>query len=199
MNTGLQDADNLAWKLALVAHGRAAAGLLDSYEAERHPVGASVVKLTSTMTDMATSKNPAAKLVRDVLLRVMGATPLPGKMAAEISEVAIAYPKSPIVGSSVSHGIKPGTHAPHVDGLETTRHTALVVGGPAPAVSDPQVAVLTADSERYGPPGTMTIVRPDGYVGYVADASDADGALRRYFDLISAPADTPQRPPGEHR
>lgn len=46
MNTGVQDAYNLAWKLALAAHGVAADGLLDSYHAERHPVGAEVVART---------------------------------------------------------------------------------------------------------------------------------------------------------
>jgi hypothetical protein len=199
MNTGLQDADNLAWKLALVARGRADQALLDAYDAERHPVGASVVKLTSQMTEMATSANPAVKLGRAVALRVLGATSLKDKMASEIAEVSVGYQHSPIVGSTVTHGLRPGTHAPHVHGLDATRHTAVVSGAPAPAVPDPEVAVITVDSDRYGPPGTMTIVRPDGYVGYVADAKDADGAVRRYLALISAPADRPRRPPEEHR
>jgi 2-polyprenyl-6-methoxyphenol hydroxylase-like FAD-dependent oxidoreductase len=184
MNTGLQDADNLAWKLALVARGRAAPGLLDSYNAERHPVGASVVKLTSTMTGMATSTNPAAEAARAVMLRVLGATSLPRKLATEISEVAIAYPKSPIVGSSVSHGARPGTRAPAADGLQldATRHTAVVVGGHALTVRDPEVAVVNVDQGvGYGDTGTVTLVRPDGYVGYVADPGDGD-AVRRYFE-----------------
>jgi 2-polyprenyl-6-methoxyphenol hydroxylase-like FAD-dependent oxidoreductase len=48
MNTGLQDAANLAWKLSLVAAGQAAAEaqLLDTYQEERHPVGARVVRMT---------------------------------------------------------------------------------------------------------------------------------------------------------
>ncbi|MFF7591646.1 FAD-dependent monooxygenase [Kitasatospora purpeofusca] len=46
MNTGVQDAHNLAWKLALALRGAAAEGLLDSYHAERHPVGAEVVGRT---------------------------------------------------------------------------------------------------------------------------------------------------------
>ena len=46
MNTGIQDAYNLAWKLALVARGEAGPALLDSYEAERRPVGADVVRKT---------------------------------------------------------------------------------------------------------------------------------------------------------
>ena len=46
MNTGIQDAYNLAWKLALAVHGRRGAGLLDSYDAERRPVGEEVVGRT---------------------------------------------------------------------------------------------------------------------------------------------------------
>ena len=46
MNTGIQDAHNLAWKLALAVRGEAADGLLDSYDAERRPVGEEVVGRT---------------------------------------------------------------------------------------------------------------------------------------------------------
>jgi hypothetical protein len=73
----------------------------------------------------------------------------------------------------------------------------VVVGGPRPALSDPEFVVVEG-TDRYGPPRTMTIVRPDGYVGYVAAADDAD-AVGRYFELISAPAGRPQRPPEGRR
>jgi 2-polyprenyl-6-methoxyphenol hydroxylase-like FAD-dependent oxidoreductase len=53
MNTGLQDAHNLSWKLALVAHGMAEPRLLDSYSAERYPVGLDVVEETSRAMDEA--------------------------------------------------------------------------------------------------------------------------------------------------
>ncbi|NED06043.1 FAD-dependent oxidoreductase, partial [Streptomyces sp. SID6648] len=43
MNTGLQDAANLGWKLAAVHHGRSADALLDTYHAERHPIGKAVL------------------------------------------------------------------------------------------------------------------------------------------------------------
>lgn len=56
MNTGLQDAHNLSWKLALVAHGVVGPGLLDSYSAERHPVGLDVVEETSRAMDEAVKK-----------------------------------------------------------------------------------------------------------------------------------------------
>jgi 2-polyprenyl-6-methoxyphenol hydroxylase-like FAD-dependent oxidoreductase len=51
MNTGIQDAYNLAWKLALVLAGQASEGLLDSYEAERRPVGADVVARTRAASE----------------------------------------------------------------------------------------------------------------------------------------------------
>jgi len=51
MNTGIQDAYNLAWKMALVLRGTASSGLLDTYEAERRPVGADVVSRTRTQSE----------------------------------------------------------------------------------------------------------------------------------------------------
>ena len=56
LNTGVQDAVNLGWKLALVANGSAPDNLLDSYHAERHPVAARV--LQHTMAQMAAAAPP---------------------------------------------------------------------------------------------------------------------------------------------
>ncbi|MBD2871932.1 FAD-dependent monooxygenase [Paenibacillus sp. IB182493] len=53
MNTGIQDAFNLAWKLALVSAGRAPETLLDSYEAEREPVGKALVQGAERFTRIA--------------------------------------------------------------------------------------------------------------------------------------------------
>src|SRR5581483_11168925 len=51
MNTGIQDAYNLAWKLALVYRGRAPLSLLDTYEKERRPIAEDVLKTTRMMTE----------------------------------------------------------------------------------------------------------------------------------------------------
>jgi hypothetical protein len=64
MNTGIQDAYNLAWKLALVLDGAAPEALLDSYEAERRPVGADVVARTRAASENY-GKEPAGKSDRD--------------------------------------------------------------------------------------------------------------------------------------
>jgi 2-polyprenyl-6-methoxyphenol hydroxylase-like FAD-dependent oxidoreductase len=72
MNTGLQDAYNLAWKLALVVQGRADASLLDSYEAERQPVAHRLLDTTDRGFRLVVSDSPWAGLLRtQVIARVM--------------------------------------------------------------------------------------------------------------------------------
>ena len=72
MNTGIQDAWNLGWKLALAARGVADAALLDSYDAERRPVGGFVVRFTDRAFAVATSTNPLLRAVRtQVVPRVL--------------------------------------------------------------------------------------------------------------------------------
>ncbi|NEA00037.1 FAD-dependent oxidoreductase, partial [Streptomyces sp. SID10116] len=58
MNTGLQDAANLSWKLARAVQGRAPDGLLDTYEAERHPVGRTVLRSSGGLVRLAMAKRP---------------------------------------------------------------------------------------------------------------------------------------------
>ncbi len=72
MNTGLQDAYNLAWKLALVVSGRAGEALLDSYEEERIPVAKRLLSTTDQAFSLIVSDNPLAGLFRTrVLVRIM--------------------------------------------------------------------------------------------------------------------------------
>ncbi len=72
MNTGLQDAYNLAWKLAVVVSGRAGAALLDSYEEERLPVAKRLLSTTDQAFSLIVSDNPLAGLFRTrVLVRIM--------------------------------------------------------------------------------------------------------------------------------
>jgi len=72
MNTGLQDAYNLAWKLALVTQGRAGAALLDSYEAERVPVARRLLDTTDRGFRLIVSDNPLAGIFRtEILARIM--------------------------------------------------------------------------------------------------------------------------------
>ena len=72
MNTGLQDAVNLAWKLALAVRGEGGEELLDSYELERRPVAAQVVRQTDRLTRMATTRSPLAQHARNMALLAAG-------------------------------------------------------------------------------------------------------------------------------
>lgn len=101
MNTGIQDAVNLAWKLALVAQGRAADRLLDSYHLERRAVAEGVVRATGMATQVATLRNPVARGLRDGLAAVLGSFEVVQRRAArQASGVAIDYAGSPIVGEA---------------------------------------------------------------------------------------------------
>ena len=73
MNTGMQDAFNLGWKLGLAVRGLAGEGLLESYTEERHAVGLSVLKGTDLATKVVTLKSPVAQAVRNGLMSFMSA------------------------------------------------------------------------------------------------------------------------------
>ena len=76
MNTGMQDACNLAWKLRSVQRGRATDVLLDSYSQERGKVGEQVLRNAGIMTTAATLRNPLAQHFRDSLYRLFGSLPI---------------------------------------------------------------------------------------------------------------------------
>ncbi|MFD7631113.1 FAD-dependent monooxygenase [Streptomyces sp. NPDC059851] len=106
MNTGIQDAYNLAWKLALVLRGGGHPGLLDSYHAERHPVGEEVVGRT----------------VRHAAEGVQADPEDPDTLALREAQLLVAYPDSPVVGpgSAAGGGPAPGDRAPDCGGLRSS-------------------------------------------------------------------------------
>jgi 2-polyprenyl-6-methoxyphenol hydroxylase-like FAD-dependent oxidoreductase len=113
MNTGIQDAFNLAWKIALVVSGRAAAPLLASYNIEREPVARGVLNLTDRITRMATVRNPVIQTVRNILLPVVsGVDFFEGKIADRLAELAVNYRHSPIVENHGSGRPRAGDRAP---------------------------------------------------------------------------------------
>jgi 2-polyprenyl-6-methoxyphenol hydroxylase-like FAD-dependent oxidoreductase len=92
MNTGIQDAANLAWKLALVHRGQAPISLLDSYERERRPVAQGVVLTTDRLTRLATMRSPFARRLRNVMITIAGrAGSLPQRLAKNLSELDVSY------------------------------------------------------------------------------------------------------------
>ncbi|MCX4972359.1 NAD(P)/FAD-dependent oxidoreductase [Streptomyces sp. NBC_00620] len=79
MNTGIQDGYALGQALAT--------GRLDGYEARRRPVAQRVVAFTDRMTRMATTRNPMARVVRNIALPLLGHTAIPKKLATELAEL----------------------------------------------------------------------------------------------------------------
>jgi 2-polyprenyl-6-methoxyphenol hydroxylase-like FAD-dependent oxidoreductase len=128
MNTGMQDAFNLGWKLAAVAAGRAAPGLLDSYHVERHPIAARVIEQTTRLTAIGTPRRAFARVLRNLAFHVAtGLAPVERKLAAELEMTSVAYPDSPIVARphKSDSGPRPGEAAPDVPGLDPPLHSVL--------------------------------------------------------------------------
>jgi 2-polyprenyl-6-methoxyphenol hydroxylase-like FAD-dependent oxidoreductase len=99
MNVGIQDAHNLAWKMALVATGASHPRLLDSYEEERRPVARGVLLATHTMHSLATLRVPAATTLRDSLAKWAHVVPGFSRLATTAcSEIGTHYHGSPNVG-----------------------------------------------------------------------------------------------------
>jgi 2-polyprenyl-6-methoxyphenol hydroxylase-like FAD-dependent oxidoreductase len=205
MNTGMQDAVNLAWKLRLAWLGDAAPGLLDSYQAERHPVGAHVVRVAGLMTSAGTKGSGSlARHAREFLVTTLvGHTPLHETLARELTETHVSYHHSPIVHGlprrTVGHDpLHPGDLAPLPGNLgasiDPLAHTALLFsGGSASEATAERLhanfgsvvrPVLVEDPEgtlgaRYGVgEGLLAIVRPDRYLAYLGEPEDLEGAER---------------------
>ena len=97
LNTGMLDAHNLGWKLALVASGRAPDALLDTYGTERRPVAEEVLELTHVLIRYGTMSNPVKRRVRDIVVPALARTPVIQRRAARrISQIYVSYPPGPV-------------------------------------------------------------------------------------------------------
>ncbi|WP_320775459.1 FAD-dependent monooxygenase [Streptomyces sp. CRN 30] len=93
MNVGVQDAGNLAWKLAAVLNGWAPAALLDTYHAERHPVGADLTATSRAQVALMTAFSAEGLGLRGLLAGLIAELPeLNDRLAAQVSSVSVAYP-----------------------------------------------------------------------------------------------------------
>jgi 2-polyprenyl-6-methoxyphenol hydroxylase-like FAD-dependent oxidoreductase len=197
MNTGMQDAFNLSWKLAMVARGIAKASLLDSYSVERSAVGDQVLRNATQLTDIAVMRNPVAQAVRNFGAKiVLGLSQVQHRISNSLSELEIAYPESPlsVIGSHAPHGgevLKAGERWPPTAsdaapiGAGDTPRFALIADRAAADGLANRFAELT---ERRIPSAGMDglwVVRPDSYVGLVAQRDDV-GAAEVYLGRIAA-------------
>lgn len=215
MNTGIQDACNLAWKLALVVRGEAGAALLTSYDAERRPVGEEVVGRTVRHATRGVEND--ADDMETVMLRE--------------AQLLVGYRGGPIVGTPYgpADAPQPGDRAPDCGGLTTpvaacplrlldvvrglTGHALVRYGRTYPdvvgAAEDgagglPTVTVVGRDAppdtpafrdaagefaRLYRPEGpTGFIVRPDGQLGARFPLAGTSEAVSGYLAALSDPA-----------
>jgi 2-polyprenyl-6-methoxyphenol hydroxylase-like FAD-dependent oxidoreductase len=121
MNTGLQDAFNLGWKLGLVARGDASPGLLDTYSAERVPIAAGVLEFTHRLVRTFTVASPRRRWLRDrVLPAVLSIPAAEGRYANRVSQLGHTYrggPLAPVVARTGRRPFAAGDRLPCVSGL----------------------------------------------------------------------------------
>ncbi len=121
MNTGIQDALNLTWKIALVRDGRASASLLDSYDPERHENAKQLLARVGPATRMMNLRQPVAVEIRNRVIHTLGQLGLTSVVARSFSMLEIAYPRSPIIEDHragwLDHGSRAGERAPDASGL----------------------------------------------------------------------------------
>ena len=184
MNTGLGDAVNLGWKLAAALRGLAPAALLDTYEAERRPFAQQLVATTDRAFRAATRASGWASFVRTQLVPLLMPLVLRlqwvrRRMFLALSQTGVSYPSSPLSQGSAAH-VQGGMRLPWAPGryeaLRTPGWQVLCAG------TSPETVPVWAHAHRLHctevaptaqeTPGTLYLLRPDGYVGLVAPAFD---------------------------
>jgi 2-polyprenyl-6-methoxyphenol hydroxylase-like FAD-dependent oxidoreductase len=201
MNTGLQDAMNLGWKLGAALGGWGPDWLLDSYSAERHPVGAAVLTLTGRQFRLNTARSPARRALRWAVHRlVVPLPPVQARLARDYSGISIAYPPAfpgesaahPLAGQRLPRGavtLSGGRRARLAelfhDGTFVLLERSAAMAAEAPGgetggaghgvAADETAGRLTIVPYRATTatrlPATV-LVRPDGYVAWASDEPD---------------------------
>jgi NADPH-dependent dioxygenase len=210
MNTGIQDAYNLAWKLAAVVRGEAAEALLDTYSEERVPVGAALLGSTNRATQLIQLTHPVAAFVLPVMFKVVSTFPaLRSKVSRKIMKAMSALDLS-YADSALSRPAAPGGDGP-APGRRLSELTEadlarpgfaalaeelravgwkLLAGGSHPALD----GTLAALEKRFG--GWLSVRTVAGPDAGPTALPDPDGALRRRLGLTAAGSWVLVRPDG---
>ena len=185
MNTGIGDAENLAWKLALVVAGSADAALLDTYAAERRPIAEEVLSTTTGLTRIFFGSNRFATILRDRIAVPLLNRPTVQRLIAEkASQLHVTYRRGPLGGRGRQ---APGDRIADqectgLDGQATRLYTEL---GPAwVLMGSPELARAAASR-----PGEVValnpaqspalLIRPDGHLAW--RGTDA-ASMHRWLD-----------------
>ena len=153
MNTGIQDAGNLAWKLAHVLAYDAPEFLLDTYEAERRPNAQRLIQFTHQIVQVATISDPHARRMRNDILAVVQQVPgVTEMLSRRLSQIDIGY-------SATDEPFSAGSRVnPELIGAHDLSWSLVCPNGPPPAV--PPALSVTVSPDLAHP----VAVRPDGIV-----------------------------------
>ncbi|WP_410609950.1 FAD-dependent oxidoreductase [Amycolatopsis sp. lyj-109] len=184
LNLGIGDALNLGWKLAATVAGRAPAGLLDTYTAERHPVGARVLDWSRAQVAV-TRPDPHSRAIRSVVRDLLSTRDGTTYVFERTSGTSLRYFGEPgLAGHNAPDFVlADGTRLS--DLLQDGRGVALDFSGRLPAVGDRirHVAGPARDDLGFG----AVLVRPDGIVAWagdrVPDRGSFEEAVRRWFQF----------------
>lgn len=188
LNLGLGDAMNLGWKLAATIHGKAPEGLLGSYYAERHPIGAQVLDWSRAQVGiMGTDAHARAlyAIMRDLINTTDGATYFAGRVWGINTRYDLGS-EHPLVGRSV----------PDFELIDGTRIGRLMSDGqgilldfdayePLKILANgyPGIKYISGPAkEQFGL--SALLIRPDGIIAWVAENDDYTGfskAIERWF------------------
>ncbi|WP_051798234.1 FAD-dependent oxidoreductase [Streptomyces sp. NRRL S-337] len=173
MNTGLQDAANLSWKLAAVIRGHSPESLLDSYQAERHPVGKSVLRSSGAILRVALMHSPPGRAVRGVAARIINhLRPVSRRAIRTLSGIGISYPAGPGAHRLAGHRAPDIRLAGGGRLYELLRQGKFVLVTPADEPTS-----LRPDDDRAIPAAwesdrrTALLIRPDGYIAWATDST----------------------------
>ena len=196
MNTGMQDAMNLAWKLALVVRGACRESLLDSYSPERSAVGDQVLEAAGRLTAVATLKNPVAQVLRNLAGHaLLGLPRVAHGVADTMSEVAIRYAESPLNGPGLYDMPKPGERVAPATGQRPVGSGSVPLfvlfaegGSEADALVRRFGGLLDPEVRPPLRAGGICLVRPDGYVAMAASTARSGWAeVVRYLERLAGP------------
>ncbi|MEU6368364.1 FAD-dependent monooxygenase [Streptomyces sp. NPDC046931] len=168
LNTGLQDAANLSWKLAAVLRGHAGPALLDTYHSERHPVGRAVLRSSGGIVRLAMARRPWTLALRAILATFLNHVgPARRRVFGQVTGIGYRY--------AAPRGAHPlaGRRAPDValttgrlyEALRGGRFVLIAPQGLQTGGREDRLAVEHWASGRR----TAVLVRPDGYVAWAAE------------------------------
>jgi hypothetical protein len=174
-----------------VVRGIGSESLLDSYSAERSPIGDQVLKETGRVTSTATLTGKLKQSLRNHAVALVLGLPLARKFAADAtSEISIGYPRSPLNGPGGRRDPSPGARAPvratepPVGAGNTPRFALFAEPDGIPSMfPEPYANLLEPRLREPYQPGGMWLIRPDGYTALSAKAGQWK-AVTAYLDRI---------------